>query len=102
VDIFGYVWFVPDGAFADGKASVSNPPFVVWNSAAPFSQSSSWTAYPGATALGAESPSSGAAYDPSTNTAYTAPNQATIVQVQEAFLRYQEYLPLIMRNFPGW
>jgi hypothetical protein len=85
VDRNGFVWFVPDGAFADGRNDVRDPPFVAWNSQLPFSQPTSWTAYPSATQAGSEMPSSGAAYDPTTNTAYTAPQQTIITRIQETF-----------------
>lgn len=66
LDKNGFVWFVPTHNY-NIKPSV--PPFVVWNSALPFNNTSSWTSYPNTQGIW----STGAAYDPITNTAWFAP-----------------------------
>lgn len=64
LDKNGFVWFVPDNFLFFGV-----PPLITWNSRLPFDQPSSWKTYPSA----GIPPSTGAAYDPKTNTAWLAP-----------------------------
>jgi hypothetical protein len=64
LDRNGFVWFVPDNYLFFGV-----PPLITWNSRLPFDQPSSWNTYP-STGI---PPSTGAAYDPKTNTAWLAP-----------------------------
>ena len=64
-DIYGSLYFVPTANFSIGTP----PPFVLWRTANPFTAATSWRAYANPT-----SPSStGAAYDPATDTAWLAP-----------------------------
>lgn len=64
LDRNGFVWFVPDNYLFFGV-----PPLITWNSRLPFDQPTSWKTYP-STGI---PPSTGAAYDPKTNTAWLAP-----------------------------
>lgn len=64
LDKSGFVWFVPDNYLFFGV-----PPLITWNSRLPFDQPSSWKTYP---SVGIP-PSTGAAYDPKSNTAWLAP-----------------------------
>ncbi len=83
------VWFVPDGNYAQCSAlsmscnGVVYPPYIVWNSHLSFTDPNSWTTYPSlinSTQRGL--PASGAAYDPVTNKAYTAPWGTLMSEVQ--------------------
>lgn len=84
LDRDGFVWFVPTFNYAIKAA----PPFIVWNSALPFGQASSWTSYPDPHGAWW----TGAAYNPTTNTAWlpaysshsTAP-AGYLTEVQETF-----------------
>jgi len=67
LDKNGFVWFVPTSNF--NLKPPHSPPFVVWNSALPFNNPSSWTSYANAQNIW----SSGVAYDPVTNTAWLSP-----------------------------
>ncbi len=60
----GYVYFVPQQR-GFGKV----PPFIVWDSSKPFDDVGSWKTYDST----GVTPSTGAAYDPTTNTAWLAP-----------------------------
>ncbi len=82
LDKNGFVWFVPTHNY---NIKPANPPFVVWNSKLPFNDPKSWTSYPSPERIW----STGAAYDPTTNTAWLSPYGAVavlsgnITQVQE-------------------
>ncbi len=84
LDKDGFVFFVPTRNSTIEKA----PPFIVWNSHLPFSSPSSWTSYNNPVSIW----STGAAYDPNTNTAWFAPygagqtsGSARITQLQEKY-----------------
>jgi hypothetical protein len=64
----GFVWFVPTHNY-DATTRPLVPPFVAWNSALPFNDPSAWTSYPNSFAIW----STGAGYDPTSNTAWFAP-----------------------------
>ncbi len=66
LDKNGFMSFVPTHNY--NLVSPSVPPFITWNSALPFSRLTSWSTHPNATGAW----STGAAYDPSTNTAWFA------------------------------
>ena len=85
LDNNGFVWFVP----TDNYQATSLPavaPFIVYNSALPFNQASSWAAYVNNGAPdGMGIWLTGAAYNPATNTAwmagYGAPPTSTPTQI---------------------
>lgn len=87
VDKNGFVWFVPTHNYNISPPHI--PPFIVWNSHLPFNSPSSWKSYTNTQGIW----STGAAYDPITNTAWLSPYgqpaggtlSARITQVQESF-----------------
>ena len=64
LDKNGFVWFVPDNNLLIGV-----PPIITWNSQFPFDQPNSWQTY----SSSGIPPSTGAAYDAATNTAWLSP-----------------------------
>ncbi len=78
VDKNGFVYFVPTANFSIGKP----PPFVIWNSAKPFSDKNSWVSSPST----GVPPSTEAGYSPDNNAAYLAPygtgNSGLITRVE--------------------
>src|SRR3984957_2821677 len=90
VDKNGFVWFVPTHNFQVTQLP-SMPPFIAYNPALPFNQSSSWQTYPNPGYPAGDGVwSSGAASDPNTNTAWLAATLGgqtvgMITQVQENY-----------------
>lgn len=88
LDKHGYVWFVPTHNY-DATSTPDVPPYVAWNTALPFASATSWTSYPNTVPNWL----TGAAYDPSTDTAWLASygtpvggeESALLVQVQESY-----------------
>ena len=66
LDRDGFVWFVPTHNYNDPTGI---PPFISWNSNLPFTCIGAWHTYPNPRSIW----STGAAYDPATNTAWFAP-----------------------------
>jgi hypothetical protein len=86
LDRDGFVWFVPTFNF---KPAINGPPpFTVWNSHLPFTDTASWAVYPNAV----NTWYTGVAYDPATNSAYPSPYSghtfapsANLLQIQEVY-----------------
>jgi uncharacterized protein (TIGR03437 family) len=71
LDKNGFVWFVPTHNF-QASTLPAVPPFVVYNTALPFNEASSWITYANSGNNGIGAWLTGAAYNPVTNTAWMA------------------------------
>ncbi len=83
LDNNNYLWLIPDGNDANGTNGVRFPPFLAWNTSLPFTNPTSWTAYPSVSQTGQFLwPSTGAGFDAISNTAYPAPWSTSLTQIQ--------------------